>query len=448
MAPLWTKMRLDNSTDICSFTSVEGAESRLDILVTANYIGGVSKNYAEHMMRSFEEYLILPQPTQLFVGFDALPVNSPATLAEEELEYRKWICSFLKKKASEQKRFAQSHALFRKNWGHQPGVTMMLLRNSRAEHILMTELDVVFIKPINVAAILEDVEYANSRVTDANLEDMIKVVKFNTETVALTKGSASGPGICLFGKEIRGRTHRFTRTSAFSGLTHLALRSYYTKTVVPQLLKYPPQTNEESMWGITRETMKTVKDFIRWGGTFKLGAIGETASIHVLEHGDTRKREPIRHSFFSVKVIQEIHQHCKPPGPVPTAKALAYSEEAALNYLDLSSKLLQMVEESGNAAVTPYCQKLQPKSSSKKSFLIGGYPTSSQNVPEANALQMCFCRGVCGPQSNSTGFDEVRSCQKPLLTGEVFSKAAACQCLCSEPYFSRLVIKMETENVF
>eukprot|EP00965_Chrysotila_dentata_P215837 6189025-Pleurochrysis_carterae.AAC.2 len=135
-------------------------------------------------------------------------------------------------------------------------------------------------------------------------EDSICAVKFNVHPISIGQGPGAGPGLCLFGKQLRGRNFTFTRTHSFQGTTHPAIRAYYDNFVVPQLLSVEPQANERAMRLNFQAKMTRRDDFVHCGGIFLLGNVGSPKpAIQVIEHNESLHFKPVYRGFTSVLVM-------------------------------------------------------------------------------------------------------------------------------------------------
>eukprot|EP00965_Chrysotila_dentata_P241430 6204280-Pleurochrysis_carterae.AAC.2 len=245
----------------------------------------------------------------------------------------------------------------------------------------------------------------------------------------------AGPGLCLFGKELRGRNLAFTRTASFQGTTHLATREYYDNVVVPQLLSLKPGANEKAMWKITKVKMATNEDFVRWGGSFFLGRVGQEPMIDVTEHNESLHLEPFNQGFEAVMVVIHVTSACKSPGPVPSAAAVAYSASLAAKYLALQQALereIKLVNE------TKFRQLIKRKTYSLSPYLQLYLNTTSSHVVTAEHLAKCYCERVCDGRYGQKGFAALVPCQRELMNGTRFTSNKTCQCLCSASLFERL----------
>eukprot|EP00965_Chrysotila_dentata_P237480 6201925-Pleurochrysis_carterae.AAC.8 len=248
-------------------------------------------------------------------------------------------------------------------------------------------------------------------------------------------GAVAGPGLCLFGKELRGRTLTFTRTPSFQGTTHLATREYYDNVVVPQLLSFEPQVNEQVMRKITKVIMATSEDFIRWGGSFLLGSVGQQPMIGITEHNESLHLEPFHQGFAAVMVMIHITSTCKSPGPRPSAAAVAYSASLAEKYLALQQLLAKQIRQ--GISDTMFREAVMRNVSDLSPYLRFVLNTTSTGVFRATSLAKCYCTTVCGGRYGQRDFAELLPCQEALLNGARFTTNGTCQCLCSNSLSKR-----------
>uniref|UniRef100_A0A7S4BAN2 Uncharacterized protein n=1 Tax=Chrysotila carterae TaxID=13221 RepID=A0A7S4BAN2_CHRCT len=247
--------------------------------------------------------------------------------------------------------------------------------------------------------------------------------------------AAAGPGLCLFGKELGGHTLTFTRTASFQGTTHLATRAYYDDVVIPQLLSNIPQANEQAMRKICKVNMTTLEDFVRWGGSFLLGSVGQEPMIQVAEHNESLHLEPFHQGFAAVMVMMHITSTCESPGPMPGSAAVAYSASLAEKYLALQQALEREIREviDDKKLRKVMRNKLYGLSHDLRLYLN----TTSMEVFKATNMAELYCNTVCGGRYGLKDFAKLVPCQQALMNGVRFTNTETCQCICSKELFIR-----------
>jgi len=199
MRPAWARQQLNTSAETTFIGRLDAQASKLDVLVFGHFVGTGSRYFTQALFETLENRLAAPKPSRLLLGFDALPAKTDSSSIEEFRGYRQWVVEYAEEKHHRMRLFQQTALLFRNYWAHQGGVTLLLLQHSHAEHLLLTELDIVFFKVLDIPSVLSEVAYLNSMVTPTTREDLIRVVKFNVHTIALEQGQGmnSKPAISV-----------------------------------------------------------------------------------------------------------------------------------------------------------------------------------------------------------------------------------------------------------
>eukprot|EP00965_Chrysotila_dentata_P237479 6201925-Pleurochrysis_carterae.AAC.7 len=185
---VWTPQQLNTSAEATFIGTLGVQVSELDVLIFGQYVGAKSRYYFQDLFETMEARLVTPKPTRLLIGFDSLPASAKASSTRLFGKYKRWVVQYAREQHYRMRAFQQTAVLFRNHWAHQAGVTLMLLQHAHAEYLLLTELDNVFLKVLDIPAVLSDVDYLNTMVTPTTREDLIRVVKFNVQPIALEQG--------------------------------------------------------------------------------------------------------------------------------------------------------------------------------------------------------------------------------------------------------------------